>query len=56
MRATRKAILKDVRTGLLGNRCEQGMEQIPDARNLHPEGDPSNHWEISSDTYTSFKK
>jgi len=35
MHATRKAILTDARNGLLGNRFEQGMEQIPDARNLH---------------------
>jgi len=36
MHATRKAILTDVRNGLLGNRCAQGMGQIPDARTLHP--------------------
>jgi len=33
MRATRKAILTDVRNRLLGNGCAQGMRQIPDARN-----------------------
>jgi len=36
MRATRKAILTDVRDKLLGNGCVQGMGQIPDAHNLHP--------------------
>jgi len=43
MRATRKAILTDARTGLLGNGCAQDIGQIPDARNLHPPaGNPSN--------------
>jgi len=36
MRTTRQAILMDARNGLLGNRCAQGMRQIPEARNLHP--------------------
>jgi len=36
MRATRKAILTDAHNGLLGNGFAQGMEQILDARNLHP--------------------
>jgi len=27
----------------LGNGYAQGMGQIPDARNLHPAGNPSNH-------------
>ena len=38
MRATRKAILTDVRNGLLGNGCAHGMPvgQIPDVLNLHP--------------------
>jgi len=36
MCATRKAILMDARPVLLDNGCAQGMEQIPDVRNLHP--------------------
>jgi len=36
MRATRKVVWTDARNGLLGNRCAQGMGQIPNARNIHP--------------------
>ena len=36
MHATRKAILTGARNGLLGNGCAQGMDQILDARYLHP--------------------
>jgi len=42
MRATREAILSDPRNGLLGNWYAQGIGQIPDARNLHPAGNPPN--------------